>query len=149
MPTERNPKTSKHFNTPRPKAFMGKSIVLVGKRNEKIVEEVTKDLEIDVFFFGIETNLDTFLEMLEGYETLIFVASLGSWEGEAVLEIAKRCKAKATFFCVTRGGTIEEIITSRSQADKILTVFPEFRGAIISEEIPFGAKVEALKLLLD
>ncbi|MEM0203884.1 MAG: hypothetical protein QXO16_08245 [Archaeoglobaceae archaeon] len=128
---------------------MGKSIVLVGKRNEKIVEAVTKDLEIDVFFFGIETNLDTFLETLQGYETLIFVASLGSWEGEAVLEIARRCKAKATFFCVTRSGTIQEIITSRSQADEILTAFPDFRGAIISEDVPFGAKVEALKLLLD
>ncbi|MFN3384233.1 MAG: hypothetical protein ACK401_04995 [Archaeoglobaceae archaeon] len=128
---------------------MGKSIVLVGKRNEKIVEEATKDIEIDVFFFGIETNLESLLKTLEGYETLVFVATLGSWEGEAVIEIAKRCKPRARFFCLTRSGTVQEIMESRRQADEILTEFPDFSGAIISEEMPFNTKIEALKLILD
>lgn len=128
---------------------MGKSIVLVGKRNEKIVEEATKDTEIDIFFFGIETNLDHLLKKLESYETLVFVATLGSWEGEAMIEIAKRCKPRARFFCLTRSGTVQEIMESRRQADEILAEFPEFSGAIISEEMPFETKIEALKLLID
>lgn len=127
---------------------MGKLIVVVGKGNEEIVEEVARDLEIDVFFIGIETDLSSFLKTIEGYEDLVFVASLGSWEGEVLVEISKRCKAKITFFCLTRSRSIQEVIASRSQAEEILKNFPDFKGAIISDEIPFVAKVEALKFLL-
>lgn len=128
---------------------MGKSIVLVGRRNEKIVEEAVKDLEIGVFFFGIDADLNSFLKTLESQKTLIFVATLGSWEGEVVIEIAKRCKAEAIFFCLTKSSTVQEIMASRNQADEILAAFPDFRRAIISEELPFEAKLEVLKFLLD
>lgn len=128
---------------------MGKSIVLIGSGNEKVVEEATRSLEIEVFFFGVETNLDSFLETIEGLEDLVFVAALGSWEGEVLIEIAKRCKSRLTFFCLTRTRTLQETIASRNQADEILNTFPDFRGAIISEEVPFFAKVEALRFLLD
>ncbi|MEM0350163.1 MAG: hypothetical protein QXR27_02215 [Archaeoglobaceae archaeon] len=128
---------------------MRKSIILIGRENSKIAEEVARDFGFDLFFIDINTDLESFTESLGEYEKLIVIATLGSWEGELLIEFVTKCKSKLILFCFLRSRTIQEIMISRNQADEILNLFPDFQGAMISNEMPPDVKIEALKLLMD
>uniref|UniRef100_A0A7J2TK33 RCK N-terminal domain-containing protein n=1 Tax=Archaeoglobus fulgidus TaxID=2234 RepID=A0A7J2TK33_ARCFL len=120
-------------------------LVLIGR--DESFENLLKDLEVDLRFLDRNADIQSFADSLRDYDRIIIAATLGSWQGELLIELAMKCRSEILFFCLTKSGSINEAILSRIQADRILKISPNFQGVIISEEMPEKAKLEALKTL--
>jgi len=122
-------------------------IVLVG-RDKRDFENFAKDLKLDIRLLDRDTDIPSLVDSLEDFNKIIIVATLGSWQGEVMIELALKCKCEVVFYCLTKTKNIHEMIASRIQADEILKIFPNFQGVIISEELPPEVRMEALRALI-
>ncbi|MEM2176513.1 MAG: hypothetical protein QXN34_04190 [Archaeoglobaceae archaeon] len=126
---------------------MRKSLLVIGSGNNLLIERASQNSKIEVCFLNDLKEVEIFLESNK-FEKLIVLVSLGSWEGELAIELAKKAKIKLAFFCISRTGSIQEIIASREQAKELISNV-EFEGVILSDEMPFETKLTALKILLE
>ncbi len=122
-------------------------IVLVG-RDKQDFENFAKDLKLDLRLLDRDTDIPCLVDSLEDFNRIIIVATLGSWQGEVMIELALKCKCEVIFYCLTKTKNIHEMIASRIQVDEILKIFPNFQGVIISEELPLEVRMEALRALI-
>lgn len=94
---------------------------------------------------------DVFHEMEElenDYDFLLLMSELGGAKGDRLISVLEGLECEVIIFCVT-STSLEGLIVSRYQVQKILDIVPQFRGAIISGFLSFEDKMEAVKIILD
>jgi len=84
----------------------------------------------------------------EYYEFVFLMSELGGSKGDQHISALESLECEVVIFCVT-STTLEGLLISRHQVQKILDLKPQFRGAIISGFLSFEDKVEAVKIILD
>uniref|UniRef100_A0A7C3YEE7 Uncharacterized protein n=1 Tax=Geoglobus ahangari TaxID=113653 RepID=A0A7C3YEE7_9EURY len=85
---------------------------------------------------------------VEYYEFVFLMSELGGAKGDQLISAIESLECEMIIFCIT-STTLEGLIISRHQVQKILDLKPQFRGAIISGFLSFEDKMEVVKILLD
>ncbi len=107
---------------------------------EDVVTELMKVCPfLDVFF---DSEFDA-----SSYDAVIFASVLGGRGGDKLIDALSN-NPNALVFC-TIPASLSGMQVSRTQANRILELVPDFEGAIVSDLLSLDEKIEVLKMIVD